>query len=105
MHHKHGQITVTETEHYIIIEDQQSLLRFRGLRNSLGYYSHVKYLLIDIDTNRSTDNDACSIAYLQNIWVNKDDWLIIIDVSTFEYSWNNLVQVSTENMHLIGSGA
>ena len=26
-----------------------ALLRFRGLRNSLGYFSHVKYLTIDID--------------------------------------------------------
>jgi len=25
------------------------VLRFRGLRNSLGYFSHVKHLTIDVD--------------------------------------------------------
>jgi len=24
------------------------VLRFRGLRNSIGYFSHVKYFMIDI---------------------------------------------------------
>ena len=28
----------------------------RGLRNSLGYFSHVKHLTIDIDIDKNTNN-------------------------------------------------
>jgi len=33
-----------------------AILTFRGLRNSLGYFSHVKHLTIDIDIDIGNTN-------------------------------------------------